>query len=493
MKKSTEPNIDEFLDNFSGIFFWRTDSDISSIKYSNNVSIVTGYTGSEIGKYENGWLSLIIKEDLPSYRKKLDEFEKNPDLEIIKLDYGIAKKDGSIVQLSERIRVIRGSDGNILNRFGLIINITDYAEVIKELKAKNEQLELLNSSKDSFISVLSHDLRAPFTSILGFSEIILNETMLPEKDKAEYVKFIYDSSNNQLQLVNHLFDWSQIQTGRVKTEMQRLHGQSITYNCVSYLTGQAMRKNIHISVKIPDSFYIDADERLITKVFMNLISNAIKYSFENESVEISANIYNNDFIEFVVKDKGVGISEVNQEKIFNIAKLFSTEGTKGEKGSGLGLMLAKQIVEKHGGEMWFFSAEGKGSEFHFTLPAATSYILLVLEDENKLEKLESGLSRDYPSLQVLKAENAFEALEIISAKFPSLVIIEHKLPLMDGLQLISAVREKHKHIRIPFIVFLDSVSEMLIRSYQDFNVKILKQKPSLNEQLKDKIESLLYN
>jgi CheY-like chemotaxis protein len=275
--------------------------------------------------------------------------------------------------------------------------------------------------------------------------------------------------------------------------MQRLHGQSIAYNCVSYLTGQAMRKNIHISVKIPDSFYIDADERLITKVFMNLISNAIKYSFENESVEISANIYNNDFIEFVVKDKGAGISEVNQEKIFNISKLFSTEGTKGEKGSGLGLMLAKQIVEKHGGEMWFFSAEGKGSEFHFTLPAATSYILLVFDDTKKLDELESGLSKDYPTLQVLKAENAFEALEIISAKFPSLVIIEHNLPLMDGLQLISAVREKHKHIRIPFIVFLDSVSEMLIRSYQDFNVKILKQKPSLNEQLKDKIESLLYN
>ena len=196
MKKSTNLNIDEFLDNFSGIFFWRADSDISSIKYSNNVSFVTGYTGSEIGKYENGWLSLIIKEDLPSYRKKLDEFEKNPDLEIIKLDYGITKKDGSIVQVSERIRVIRGSDGNILNRFGLIFDITDYAEVIEDLKAKKEQLEHLNSSKDSFISVLSHDLRAPFTSILGFSEIILNENMLPEKDKAEYVKFIYDSSNN---------------------------------------------------------------------------------------------------------------------------------------------------------------------------------------------------------------------------------------------------------------------------------------------------------
>lgn len=493
MKKSTNTGIDEVLDNFTGLFFWTSDADNTNIRHSKNVVSVTGFTNAEIEKLEKGWLSLILKEDLPVYRKKLDEFEKNPTGELTKLDYRIVKKDGSIVQLSERIRVIRNKDGNILSRFGLIIDITDYMEEIEALKIKNDQLELLNSSKDNFISILSHDLRAPFTSILGFSEIILNETKLPEKDKTEYVKFIYDSSNNQLQLVNHLFDWSQIQTGRVKTEMQRLHSQSIAYNCVSYLTGLAMRKNININVKIPDSFYIDADERLITKVFMNLISNAIKYSFENESVEVTANIYNNDFTEFIVKDKGVGISEVNHERIFNIAKLFSTEGTKGEKGSGLGLMLAKQIVEKHGGEMWFFSAEGKGSEFHFTLPAATSYILLVLEDTEKLNELESEISKNFPNLQVLKSENAFEALELISAKSPSLIIIEHNLPLMDGLQLISAVREKYKYIRIPFIVFIDSVSEALIRSYQDINVKILKQKPSLTEHLKDKIESLLYN
>ena len=256
MKKSTNPNIDEALDNFSGMFFWKGDFDISSIKYSKNVLSVTGFTSAEIEKHKNGYQSIILKEDLPLYRKKLDEFEKNPNLEIIKLDYRITKKDGSIVQLSEKIRVIRSKEGNILSRFGFIIDTSDYMEEIEALKIKNDQLELLNSSKDNFISILSHDLRAPFTSILGFSEIILNETMLPEKDKAEYVKFIYDSSNNQLQLVNHLFDWSQIQTGRVKTEMQRLHGQSIAYKCVSYLNCLEMRKNININVKIPDSFYI---------------------------------------------------------------------------------------------------------------------------------------------------------------------------------------------------------------------------------------------
>jgi two-component system, sensor histidine kinase and response regulator len=493
MKKSTNSNIDEFLDNFSGMFFWKLAQDILSVKYSKNVVSVTGFTSKEIEKLDNGWLSFIVKEDVPLYKKNLDEFEKDPNKDLIRQDYRITKKDGSIVQLSERVRVTRDNNGNILSRIGLVIDISDYMSEVEALRIKNDQLELLNSAKDSFIAILSHDLRAPFTSILGFSEIILNEAKLPEKDKAEYVKFIYDSSNNQLQIVNHLFDWSQIQTGRIKIERQRLHSQSIAYNCVSYLTGQAMRKNININVRIPDSFYIDADERLITKVFMNIISNAIKYSFENESVEVTANIYNINFIEFVVKDKGVGISEVNHEKIFNIAKLFSTEGTKGEKGSGLGLMLAKQIVEKHGGEMWFFSVEGKGSEFHFTLPAATSYVLLVLNDLEKLNELESGIQQNYPNLQVLKAENAFEALEIISAKYPSLIVIEHNLPLMDGLQLIAAVREKHKHIRIPFIVFLDTVSEDLIRSYQDNNVKILRQKPSISEQLKDKFESLLYN
>jgi len=226
---------------------------------------------------------------------------------------------------------------------------------------------------------------------------------------------------------------------------------------------------------------------------MNIISNAIKYSYENSSIEITANIYNSSFTEFIIKDKGVGISEPNREKIFNIAKLFSTEGTKGERGSGLGLMLSKLIVEKHGGEMWYFSTEGKGSEFHFTLPSAASYILLVVNDEDNMIELEKGITKIYPNLQILKAENGFEAIEIVSSKSPSLAIIEHDLPLMDGLQLIKSTRNKHKNIRIPFIVFIDSASDDVVSSYQELNVKIIKDKPSLTELLNDKIESLIYS
>ncbi|MBV6419913.1 MAG: Adaptive-response sensory-kinase SasA [Ignavibacteriaceae bacterium] len=491
-KKSAGFNFDEVFKHFDDLFFWVEDANDSSITYSDNFLAVTGYSTTELSE-RGGWLSIIVGDDVTSYRKSLDKWLLNPEGKTIKLDYRIIRKDDRIINVSEKIKLVSDKNGKVINKIGVISDVSEYIQSVENLKTENQQLELINSSKDSFLSVLSHDLRAPFTSILGFAEIILNETKLPDKDKAEYVKFIYDSSNNQLRLINHLFDWSQIQTGKVKTDIQRLHALNITYVCISYLTAQAFRKNININVNIPDSFHIDADERLVTKIFMNIISNAIKYSHENESVEISANIYNNNFTEFIIKDKGVGISEINRDKIFNIGKLFSTEGTKGEKGSGLGLILSRLIVEKHGGEIWFFSTEGKGSEFHFTLPSAESYILLVINDAEALQEIEDGVKNNYPNLQILKAENGFEAIEIISSKSPSLVVIEHDLPLMDGLQLIKSTINKHKNIRIPFIVFIDSASEDVVSAYQELNVKIIKDKPALTELLNDKIESLIFS
>ena len=493
MKESYSTEFGEIINNFPGMIFWTQDGEAQSFLHVESLSEVTGYSITEIQNLKNGWQSLIFDEDISYYRKKLDEFDQNPQKDFLEVEYRINKKDGKTIYLAEKIQVIRDNEGRIIKRSGVATDMSDFKNELELLRAELDEMILLNSAKDNFISILSHDLRAPFTSILGFSEIILNETSLPEKDKAEYVKFIYDSSNNQLRLINHLFDWSQIQTGRVRFEIQRLHAQSIAYNCVSYLTGLAMRKNVHINVKIPEAIHIDADEKFVTKLFTNIISNAVKYSYENGVVEISGNIYNDEFIEFVIKDKGTGISEQNKERIFNIAKLFSTEGTKGEKGSGLGLTLSKQIVEKHGGDLWFYSNEGKGSEFHFTLPAATSYALLVLENKDKLNNFEKDLNSDFPNLQMLKSENAFEAMDIISAKSPSLIIIEHSLPLMDGLQLIKTVRDKHKQIKIPFIVFIDSESEDLIKAYQEINVKILKQSPSVTDGLKDKIEMILYS
>jgi CheY-like chemotaxis protein len=227
-------------------------------------------------------------------------------------------------------------------------------------------------------------------------------------------------------------------------------------------------------------------------VITNLVSNAVKFSHENDTVEVAARVFNKDFLEFIVKDEGAGIPEANKEKIFHIGKIFSTEGTKGEKGTGLGLALAKQIVEKHGGEIWFYSDEGVGSEFHFTVPSSTSTILIVTQSNDERKELQKILNEQYSAFNILTAENGFEALGIISAKMPSLIISSHDLPMMDGIQFAHTVRKEYKNLRIPFIALLGSDSEAVKKMYQEIGIKTLNNKPIDLSQLNEKIQSLLW-
>jgi PAS domain S-box-containing protein len=487
-------SFDEALNNLTGIFFWQEDFDESGsqIQFSDNVLAVTGYTAEEIIGLGRGWLSMIVNDDLPGYRKKLDELKENNSEGECKLQYRIRKKNGGLITVSEKVFFNRDFEGIINKRFSMVSDITEFSSEIELLNNRIAELEQLNSAKDNFISILSHDLRAPFTSILGFSDVLLQESGLSDKEKTEYLRYINESSHTQLQLINYLLDWSRLQTGRLKLDLQRVHAQSIVYNCVSLLTGMAVRKNINIKVNIPDTLFINADERLLSQVLTNLISNAIKFSEEHDTVEINAGIFNDEFVEFVVKDEGVGISEINRDRLFNIGKLFSIEGTKGEKGTGMGLALARQIVEKHNGEIWFYTSEGEGSEFHFTVPASENTLLLVVNDKEERELYSKIIDEHFNSLKILYAQNAFEGMGIISARMPSLVIADHNLPLMDGLQFIHSVRKENKNIRIPFIILIDPQAEDLLKTYQESGVKTLKKASIHPELLKEKIELLLY-
>ncbi len=143
----------------------------------------------------------------------------------------------------------------------------------------------------------------------------------------------------------------------MKLEPQRVQAQGLVFNCISALTGIAMRKNIDIKVNVPESIFIEADERLMIQVITNLVSNAIKFSEEGKTIRISADRFNPELVEFVIKDEGVGIPDNYHQRIFRFEKMFSTRGTKGERGTGLGLSLVKEIVERHKGQIWFYSKE----------------------------------------------------------------------------------------------------------------------------------------
>ncbi len=482
------------VSKFGNEFFWHLhiDDDRSELNCSESVQSVTGFSVEQFNSIKDRTSELIYNDDMPDYKKQMDIIRNDPNKNEMIIEYRLKRKDGRLIWVHETMKVLRDEEGNITEFFGNVRDITNEREEVTNLKKRVQELEEINGAKDNFISVLSHDLRAPFTSILGFSEILLNETSLSDKEKAEYLAYINDSSQNQLQLINYLLDWSRLQTNRMKIEPMRLNAQSIVFNCVSALTGSAVRKNINIKVNVPDNLFIEADERLINIVITNLLSNAIKFSSEGNVVEVNADYFSNKFIEFIFIDEGIGIPETNVEKIFHISKIFTTPGTKGEKGTGLGLALAKQIIQKHEGEIWFYSNEGVGSEFHFTIPLSANSILIVKEDEQDRLKLGRKLTEFYNDVQIISASNGFEALQFIEKNSPTLILIDHDLPLMNGLKLAESIKKMNKISPIPVVAFIDEGEYETRKNYQELGILTFDSEKEDEVKLRENIKSYLF-
>ena len=469
----------DLVKDAAGEFTWFSSSGLKdrSVIYSDNLSIITGFSQTEIKRKPEGILSVVYEEDYPAVTKTYNDFIADPRRENIRMVYRIEKKDKETVWVKEVVVLERDRLGKPRKAKGVISDVSDLMKADEALIKTIEGLKNQNASKDKFISMLSHDLRAPFTSILGFAEILLSEDDLSQQEKLEYLSYIHESSQNQLQLVNYLLDWSRLQTGRIKFEPQRLHAQSVVFNCVSSLTGNAIRKNVEIKVNVNDKLYVQADERLITQVITNLLSNSIKFSPPDKIIEIRGEVFNEEFVEFVVKDEGIGITDENKTKLFKFEKMFSTDGTKGEKGTGLGLSLVKEIVEKHKGNIWFYSEYKKGSEFHFTIPRSPNIILLVDNNENDKMLCEELIKTNFPAYQVIGVSNGYEAMNIVLEKLPSLMVTENEMPLMNGIQLIESIRREEKNFTTPIILTTKSLTDTLRNSYNNLNVLAILQKP----------------
>ena len=277
----------------------------------------------------------------------------------------------------------------------------------------------------------------------------------------------------------------------MKIEFERLNALSIVFNCIASLTGIAIRKNIDIKANVPDNIFIMADEKLITLAITNLLSNAIKFSQENKNVEICAEIFNDEKIEFIIKDNGVGISDNSKEKLFKVEKKFSTEGTKGEKGTGLGLSLVKEIVEKHTGDIWFYSEVDNGSEFHFTVPSSQNIILLIDDDEEEKLYLEKIISENFSEYKLNITDNGYEAITIISEKIPSLIVTNHNIPFMDGITLLKSIRKGEKGYKIPVVAIVTDIPEETKKLYQEYEISAFLQKPFEINKIKEKLHFAL--
>ena len=237
------------------------------------------------------------------------------------------------------------------------------------LKKENEiRLRDLNFTKDKFFSIISHDLKSPFTSIIGFSELLVER--MEKKDfngTEEFGKIIHSSSLYAMDLLNNLTQWSRLQTGKIEFKPVKIDIVSIINDVIELMNASAINKSITIVRNIPAQLTIMADGAMISTVLRNLISNSIKFTKPGGEIIISAQQLE-EHIRLEVRDNGVGIKKEIIPKLFLIEEDVSTNGTINEEGTGLGLILCKEFISIHGGKIWVESEVEKGSRFIFSIP-----------------------------------------------------------------------------------------------------------------------------
>jgi PAS domain S-box-containing protein len=276
-------------------------------------------------------------------------------------------KDGSWVWVEATATAFYDEDGNISGYHGVSRDITERKKAELLLKERESQLRDLNSTKDKLFSIIAHDLRSPFNAILGFSDILINNKKeIKAAESENYLKIINSSAKNTLTLLDNLLTWAKSQTGKIIYKPEKINLTEIVNEILKVSKSIAKIKNISLKYNQTADIEVYADVNMLNTILRNLISNAIKYSHSNGEINISA-IQNKNKIEITVSDNGVGISEEIQNKLFEIDANITSSGTANEKGSGLGLILCKEFVEKHGGEIWLESELGKGSAFTFSL------------------------------------------------------------------------------------------------------------------------------
>ncbi|MDP4225005.1 MAG: two-component regulator propeller domain-containing protein [Bacteroidota bacterium] len=239
----------------------------------------------------------------------------------------------------------------------------------EELKVQRDELKKLNSSKDKLFSILAHDLRSPFNSILGFCRLLIdNLDNYSHEEIRKYLQIINDTSKHTFELLENLLQWSRSQRGTIKFNPVEFEIGLLVFGCLKILDEQALKKQITIKVHLTGKEKpVKVDPNMFNVIIRNLVSNSIKFSYPGSTIDLTLDYQGNE-LRVSVADQGIGMSDELISKIFHTDVPVSRKGTSGEVGSGLGISLCTDFISRHGGKYWVVSQEGKGTIFNFTIP-----------------------------------------------------------------------------------------------------------------------------
>jgi hypothetical protein len=450
-----------FENNSSAIAIIEPDTTISMV--NKEYCKVSGYKKQEV--IGMSWTQQIPPEDL----ERLKEFNRrrllNPTDAPDKYEFKFRQKNGEIKHALMSVSML--SNRKIIASF---IDITERKKAEEELRESEENLRKINAEKDKFFSIIAHDLRSPFNGFLGLTEIMAEgmQNLTLEEIQRIAVSLKY-SAANLYSLLGNLLEWSLMQRGLTAFEPQLfLLSRKITES-MALVTEAADKKEIAISYDIPEDLTVFVDRNMFEGVIRNLSSNAVKFTNKGGVVNVSAKTMPDNSVEISFKDTGIGMNKEMTDNLFRIDIDTSRKGTEDESSTGLGLIICKDFIEKHGGELRVDSEEGKGSTFTFTIPKnvqsnagehfeAVSEAehsgeikdlkILIAEDDEKSDRLLKLLLKTITK-EVLHAKTGIEAVEVCRNN-PDIdvVLMDIKMPEMDGYEATRQIRKFNKDVVI---------------------------------------------
>lgn len=286
----------------------------------------------------------------------------------LSIEHRIIRFDGEVRYIFARFVFQKDEKGNNRMNYGVNQDITTI---------KNAELELreLNAAKDKFFSILAHDLRGPLSSFVGTTEILFEDILtMEEAEVKDIINSLKKSASNIYSLLENLLEWSKLVSNRMDFTPEKFNLKNKIEACTGILSENAGKKRIEMEINVPDDIEVVADKHMFDGIICNLVSNAIKFTPVGGKVSVTADYKSDHSIEVKISDFGIGMTSELKSKLFLLNEKTNRSGTEGEPSSGLGLLLCKEFVEKHGGEIWVESEVGKGSTFSFIIPQSDKTI-----------------------------------------------------------------------------------------------------------------------
>ena len=386
-------------------------------------------------------------------------------------DVAIPPSDGTVTLHTDRDDALYDEISHLNNN---LVNLQ------RELIKKNQELERLNTQKDQFLGMASHDLRAPLSAIQAYSEFLLDDSSRPlSQEQIEFVSIIRSSSEFMLGLVNDLLDIAAIESGKLQLHRQATDLVTLLKNNINLNKVLASAKGINLELAYDDHIpAVTLDPQRIDQVLNNLISNAFKFSLPGSTVRVRVT-YADGAIQVSVADEGQGIPAEELGRLFQPFSTTTVKSTAGEKSTGLGLLIARKVMEGHGGRIWVESIVGKGSVFSFSLPAAStvattspsppsSAVMPKLQPGLRILLAEDSVVHQQIVLRILAqkgyaatvAASGVAVLENLQRQPYDVILMDVHMPEMDGIETTRQIRQRWPAQQQPFIIAMTASTQL---------------------------------